>query len=135
MKLIIKLVLLFVLPLHCFSQKAKTVDCDNFYKLLNTDTNVMLFDIRVLAKFEESRIQDAYWGGTKKNIKPLLKSINNDTPIFLYCEIGKRSKECSKWLLSLGYKKIYELKGGIREWKKNGFPLDNSTIALKNTDL
>ena len=135
MKLIIKLILLFTLPLHCFSQKSKAVDCDSFYNLLNDNTDIMLFDIRVLDKFKESRIQDAYWGGTKENLKPLLKSIKNDTPIFLYCEIGKRSKECSKWLLSLGYKKIYELKGGIREWKKNGFPLDSSTIALINTNL
>ncbi len=35
------------------------------------------------------------------------------TPFFLYCAHANRSKVVGKWLTSLDFKKVYELKGGI----------------------
>jgi len=37
----------------------------------------------------------------------------------LYCRSGNRSKKSAEKLIDLGFKKIYDLKGGFIEWNLN----------------
>ncbi len=41
----------------------------------------------------------------------LIKS--KDKPFIIYCAHANRTKQLGKWLDSLGFKKVYELEGGI----------------------
>ncbi|MGQ1785579.1 MULTISPECIES: rhodanese-like domain-containing protein [unclassified Saccharicrinis] len=128
MKLFFNILLLLVLPFNSFSQKPKIIECDEFYKRISSTEDIAIFDIRVLGEYRQNRIKDALWAGTKDSLHSFLGDLKKETSIFLYCDIGKRSKDCSKLLVLLGYKKVFELKGGIKEWKKNGYPMDNSVI-------
>ncbi|SMO58572.1 Rhodanese-related sulfurtransferase [Saccharicrinis carchari] len=123
----IVLVLLLV-PVHCFSQKEKLIECDDFYNRITSDGSIYIVDIRLHDEYQENRITDAHWGGNKETFKKMLIDINKKSPVFLYCEKGKRTKECAVWLRSLGYKNVYQLKGGFREWIQNGYPVDTSSI-------
>ncbi len=113
---------------HAQNLKKNTLDCDDFYTLVRNTENAILFDLREKAAFEESRIVDALSADSKENLKSYLIEIKKNDPIFIYCDYGIRSKQCFKWLKSLGYKKIYQLKGGIKNWKDAGFPLDSASI-------
>ena len=127
MRLVIFFVL-FAFSFNSFSQKVKIVECDIFYKLSIENENALIIDIREKEEYKISRLQDALWAGTKESFTPILKDLSKDTPLLVYCSIGKRSKQCSKWLKTLGYKKVYELKGGIKEWIQNGYPVDSTLI-------
>lgn len=120
--------LLLIIPLQCFSQRKNVVECDVFYHMIISNDDVFIMDIRMLEDYQKERITNAYWAGTKESFKPFLLEIDKKSPILLYCEIGKRSKECSKWLQTLGYENVYELKGGFCEWIKNAYPVDSSPI-------
>ena len=135
MKIYLSFVLLFILSLHTFSQKTKVIDCDQFYHLITINEDVVLLDIRIVEKYKKMRIINSFWAGNKDTLKPIIIDLNKQMPIFLYCEIGKRSKQCSKWLNSLGYKNIYELKGGFKDWLKNGYPVDSSKVVTQNSLL
>lgn len=37
-------------------------------------------------------------------------------PVLVYCRSGRRSVEAAKLLASLGYKEVYNLKGGFLAW-------------------
>jgi len=39
----------------------------------------------------------------------------------LYCLFGGRSSSMFKKMRKLGFKKVYDLDGGIIEWKNEGF--------------
>jgi rhodanese-related sulfurtransferase len=44
------------------------------------------------------------------------------------CRSGRRSLKASQMLKSLGYKHVFNIKGGILEWEEKGLPvLDSST--------
>lgn len=127
-----RLVFLFVLfffSINCYSQKVKVVQTEDFYELLNHDDNYYLFDIRPIEEYKVNRIGNAFWAGRKDSLKMYLKDIQKQETILLYCEFGQRTKQCSKWLRSEGYKKIYELKGGILEWLKDGYPVDSTRFT------
>ena len=43
--------------------------------------------------------------------------LDKSKPVLLYCKSGGRSAKCSQKLKEAGFIKIYDLKGGITQWK------------------
>jgi rhodanese-related sulfurtransferase len=56
-----------------------------------------------------------------KNNKDLPK--NKCTKILVYCLSGKRGAIASKMLMDSGYKRVYNMQGGITEWVNVGYPV------------
>ncbi|TLX77118.1 rhodanese-like domain-containing protein [Labilibacter sediminis] len=106
----------------------RTLNTQQFYEKILTTDNGLIFDIRVPNLFEESRIVDAQLADTKNKLTTLLKDVDKKTPLFIYCQVGKRTKQCILWLDKLGYTRVYHLQGGFKEWKKNGMPIDSTII-------
>ncbi|WP_075590480.1 rhodanese-like domain-containing protein [Labilibacter marinus] len=113
-----------------FAQKKTEVECEKFYKLINEEENALILDIRPIEMYENNRIKNALWAGEKDSLFILLKDVPRQTTLLLYCKIGKRSNECAKLLKNRGYRKAYELKGGLKEWIREGYPVEN--IIIKN---
>ncbi len=44
--------------------------------------------------------------------------------VIIYCCTGKRGDLAAKTLKEMGYKNVSSLKGGIRKWVADGYPLD-----------
>ncbi len=49
-----------------------------------------------------------------------LKSIPLDAGIIVYCAVGYRSEKIAEKLIATGYKNVFNLYGGIFEWKNQG---------------
>ena len=48
---------------------------------------------------------------------------NKCTKILVYCMSGKRGAIASQMLIDAGYKRIYNMQGGIAEWVNAGYPI------------
>jgi len=79
--------------------------------------NVQLVDVRTPKEYNEGFIKNA------KNIdffsddfKTQFKEYNKEKPLYIYCRSGGRSAKASKILQELGFKEIYDLKGGYLSW-------------------
>lgn len=111
-----------------FAQVIKLSPAD-YYKELEKHPNYILLDVRIYEEFAESRIANAQWAGTKKVLDSLLMQIDRETPLFIYCDYGDRTKQVSSILKKKKYRYIYDLKGGFDNWIKQGFPVDDSLIT------
>jgi rhodanese-related sulfurtransferase len=100
----------------------------DYYKELEVTKNEVLIDVRMLDDYCTSRIANAVWAGNKEALDVLLDQISKDTPIFIYCELGKRSKDVTVILSKRKFNKVYELQGGFKKWQEHGFPIDS--VAL-----
>lgn len=93
-------------------------------KLLLKNSAMQIIDVRTPEEFTESHIKNAkninYLG---TNFSKSISKLNKDTPILIYCHSGKRSSESVNQFLKAGFKKIYNLEGGILKWKVDGLPL------------
>lgn len=49
-----------------------------------------------------------------------IKNLDKTKPVALYCNSGKRSAKCAQKLKDAGFVKIFDLKGGLSEWKYQG---------------
>lgn len=88
------------------------------------DQNVQLIDVRTPKEFNEGHINKA------KNIDffdtnflAKMSELNKDAPLYIYCRSGNRSGKAAAKLKELGFKEVYDLKGGVLDWKKNDLKL------------
>lgn len=51
-----------------------------------------------------------------------ISALDKTKPIVVYCAVGGRSASAATKLQSLGFKEIYDLKGGFRGWQGAGYP-------------
>jgi len=78
-----------------------------------------VLDVRTLVEFSRGHIKKAI-NCNVLDKKKFLKSIdvlNKEKPVYLYCQSGNRSWVASKILVDLGFKLIYDLKGGYSRWR------------------
>ena len=111
----------FILILFLFGcsqnkNSIKIVEKEEFQYLLNQD--IQLIDVRTPNEFFNGTI------GKARNINfnsPLFKEqvlkLNKNKPVVVFCHAGGRSAKASLILDSLGFKKVYDLRGGYSSWK------------------
>ncbi len=97
-------------------------------------TNAHILDAREQKEYQVSHLKDAIFVGYDNfNLDSIQHKIGNkDEKIVVYCSVGIRSEIVADKLKKAGFTNVYNLYGGIFEWKNNGFPIYNS--EQKETD-
>ncbi len=90
--------------------------------------NYTLLDSRERNEYETSHLPDAiHTGYDHFDINQTQKLVpNKSTPIIVYCSIGVRSELIGERLIKAGYTEVYNLYGGIFEWKNQSREVYNS---------
>lgn len=82
--------------------------------------NILLLDSREEIEYKTSHIKNAICVGYDKfKLKKIKKLLPKDKtkPIVVYCSLGIRSEDVAEKLKKAGYINVYNLYGGIFEWK------------------
>lgn len=92
-------------------------------------TNPILLDARQEKEYNVSHLQNAIRVGYDDfKIKETLKKLpkKKDAKIVVYCSLGIRSETVAYKLIQAGYTNIYNLYGGIFEWKNANFQVKDT---------
>ena len=84
------------------------------------DESVQLIDVRTPREYDGEHIKGAVnvdWFQPFK-FKRSIRKLNKAQPVYIYCRSGNRSQKAAKELSRIGFKKIYDLQGGINSLKK-----------------
>ena len=122
---------LFSLAIPVFSQ--------NFYRNISVrqadrlitkhegDANFALLDVRSPGEFEKGYIRGAaninFWGG---GFADSVSVLDKKKTYLVYCASGVRSSGAMKKMRSLGFEKIYNMKGGMFAWRAARMPVEKS---------
>jgi len=89
--------------------------------------DTILLDAREKSEFEVSHLKDAiHVGYDDFDIDSVTEEITDkSSKIVVYCSLGVRSEEIAEALKNEGYSNIYNLFGGIFEWKNNDLTVFN----------
>lgn len=87
-------------------------------------TNAILLDARETKEYKVSHIKNAICVGYDKfKLKETISKLPKDknAKIVVYCSLGIRSETVAHKLIKAGYTNVYNLYGGIFEWKNANF--------------
>ncbi|OZV69301.1 rhodanese-like domain-containing protein [Winogradskyella aurantia] len=97
-------------------------------ELSKLDSEVILLDAREFKEFNVSHLKNAiHVGYDDFNLdKTTAQLAKKTSQIVVYCSVGVRSEDIAEKLKNAGFNNVYNLYGGIFEWKNNGLPVYNS---------
>ncbi|MBT8394050.1 MAG: rhodanese-like domain-containing protein [Bacteroidia bacterium] len=79
---------------------------------------VQLVDIRTPREYQSSHIKGAkninFYSGS---FASQFNKLDKNKPVYIYCRTGSRSRHASNKLYDMGFKEIYDLKGGIVRYR------------------
>jgi len=121
-------ILMVSLTTLVWAQDSQRINAKKFSAIINTHTDVLILDVRPSEKFALFRIKDAIPLPTKAQLIDLANDLPKQDTILVYCGKELRSTPAVQLLDSLGFKCVYELKGGLISWRRNGLPLDETKL-------
>ncbi|WP_299102084.1 rhodanese-like domain-containing protein [uncultured Winogradskyella sp.] len=91
-------------------------------------TDVILLDAREVSEFNVSHLEDAVCVGYDEfNLETTTALFpDKSATIVVYCSLGIRSEDVAEQLKNAGYTNVFNLFGGIFEWKNNDFTIYNT---------
>ncbi len=100
----------------------KEIDAATLNEWQANGRNFRLVDVRSPAEFAQGMIP----AGEQLPLHLLPLRVNEFSPdaeIVFYCRTGARSGQACMYLSQLGFDNVYNLRGGIMEWARQGFRL------------
>jgi len=102
----------------------EAVTPEEMQDLINAD-DVQLVDVRS----HDERVARGYIANSQHidynsdTFEDDILKLDKSKPVALYCHSGRRSAKCAEKLKAAGFVKIFDLQGGISEWKHSDFDL------------
>ncbi len=116
-------------PIAC-SDKSGEVDTvpsittSELKRLVDSGANFFMLDVRTEAEFSANRLSFAHILIPYDSLEAYLDHLPQDKDssyIYCFCRTGRRSGIATKYLLSIGYRNVYNVAGGIVDWQRRGW--------------
>ena len=102
------------------SAQYELIEVAQLKQVLSEQTDIQLFDVRTPKEFGEGSIDQAvninFFDSDFGN--QMMDAADKEQPVYIFCRSGRRSAGASEKLKDLGFKKIYDLKGGFLAWSE-----------------
>lgn len=130
---IVLIALLWISFVSCGQKKnEKSTDQESVSKIslispaeLNkVNKDILLVDVRTPQEYASGHVENSINIDFKaNNFKDLIGQLDKNQEVYVYCKVGGRSGNAAKMMEDMGFKKIYDLEGGILQWEKDGFKM------------
>ena len=96
------------------------ISAQELVEIQKAKPDLLILDVRTSDEISSGKIpsaitEDFYNSSFETN----LQKLDNKRPIVVYCKSGGRSGKAAKILEKLGFKEVYDLKGGYKSWAAN----------------
>ncbi len=122
------------MKITCSLEKIKNLDPSELKDLLDKG-NITLLDVREIEEYIQGHIKGSIHIPLRE-LEYRLEEIDRNKPVVTYCRSGNRSLGASIILCSHGFKEVFNLNGGIINWKyeiEKGIP-EEKEIRVKISD-
>jgi thioredoxin 1 len=107
------------------SQEARaTLPAIEFAAKIKEIPDAVIVDVRTPEEFSNGHLHNAKnfdWQGDQFDKQ--ISSLDKSKSVFIYCHSGNRSRSAASNMRVSGFKKVYELEGGIIKWEAAHFPV------------
>lgn len=107
------------------SNIAKNIDVASFKAMIDTNKQAIILDVRTKPEFESGHLAKANnidWNSSSFNAQ--VEKLDKNAVLLIYCRSGARSSAAMKRMVSLGFKEIYNMQGGIMAWTAKSYSVE-----------
>lgn len=115
------------------TSSARKIDPPQLADLLQRSERIRLLDVLPADHFATVHLPHAHNVPLEQLRANAPTIVDRDDPVVVYCADGScpDSAEAARQLAHLGYDDVYELEGGIAEWRRHGFPLVRDAVSTE----
>lgn len=107
----------------CGGQNSSSnLSAEQFLEKMKSEPNAVLIDVRTEEEFASGSISGAQNIVLDGSFNDKVTLIDKSKAVFLYCLSGRRSGAAMARMQQMGFTQVYNLSGGIREWRSKGMP-------------
>jgi len=103
----------------------ENITCKQANELIQKHQNnpgFIIIDFRTEEMFREGHLRNAIVKDVfSEDIDAFLRKLDKGKTYLIYCNVGYRSKIALNKMKEMGFKNLYHLYEGIKEWKNQGF--------------
>jgi len=110
------------------------VSVSDFSAALNASGDAQIIDVRTPEEFATGHLEKA------QNINiydadfaQRIGQLDKEAPVFVYCKAGGRSADAAGQMQKMGFKHVYDLKGGFMAWSAAGKPSTQASVIIAET--
>ena len=104
--------------------QSQLLDVKAFDTRMTSTKDKIVLDVRTNDEYNQGHLENAvmidYY---EPDFKQRLAKLDKAKPVFVYCAAGARSEGAAQALVDLGFKQVYDLRGGMNAWKKAKMPI------------
>jgi rhodanese-related sulfurtransferase len=108
-----------------YRNSVKTIKPVEVKELVIRGEKIIILDTRAPEEFNVSHLKGAQFLNWESYSIEDLKKLPKNEKIIVYCSVGYRSERVGEKLQKLGYQNVYNIYGGIFEWKNEGLEVVN----------
>ena len=106
------------------SKDVTVIEADVLITNNSGNQNFVILDIRTLEEYNSEHIEDSvmidYYSSTFSDD---LNKLDKNATYLIYCRTGRRTGLALDIMKGLGFIEVYNMLGGITQWKAEGFPV------------
>lgn len=125
----VSLVIGIALTAGCVLSETATIEDitpqEAFTLIQNNQNNpdFVIIDVRTVEEFGEEHIEQATnIDFYSEAFRDTLNALDKNKTYLIYCQSGGRSGSALDIMAELNFKEVYNILGGISQWKAEGFP-------------
>lgn len=102
-----------------------------FSQKITETPSAVIVDVRTPAEFSKGHLKNAKninWNDD--NFQKQISEVEKSKPVFVYCLSGGRSSSAASKMRSLGFKEVYEMDGGMMQWRSASLPETTESASV-----
>ena len=104
---------------------AKNISIDEAARLLKTDTNIVVLDVRTPREFESGHIKGATnINFNDKEFAKRVEALDKSKTYIIHCAAGGRSGKACEQIKTMDFKNMLHMNQGFNAWKEAGKPIE-----------
>jgi len=104
-----------------FMSDEELLDPQEFEINLKMQINAVLIDVRSTEEIKYGHLEDAIFiNYMDESFEVYLTYLRKDLPYFIYCNTTEKTIPASRLMKSMGFQRVYILKGGLQNWHQEG---------------
>lgn len=106
-------------------QKKTTISVEEIKEISESDKDIFVIDVRTKPEYDNGHLSFVDEQITYDSLEYYLDRLPEDkeAEIYCFCRSGRRSGIATDYLLSAGYKNVFNIVGGIIAWNEASFDI------------